>query len=141
MQQLKISLPDGLRAALDEASAKSGNSLAEEIRKRLWLSFEYDQLPEPRRALVEAVKDLCALFGPATGYEWSATLKGRQTLALAIKEVLESEAPKHGGAAEDLWEPGDPSTAARMLVRYYRRALEREQAAQDYANHIKGRKR
>jgi plasmid stability protein len=131
MQQLKISLPDGIRAALEEASAKSGRSLAEEIRERLAWAFKREALADPTRALVGHVEELGALFEPATGYEWSATLKGRQTLALAIQEVLESEAPKHGGAAEG---PGDPSTAARMLVRYYRRNLEiREQIVQAYA--------
>jgi hypothetical protein len=138
MQQLKISLPDGTRAALDEASAKSGNSLAEEIRKRLWLSFEYEELAEPTRALLRAVKELGASFEPLTGYESSATLKGRRTLALAIQEVLESEALKHGGAAEDLSGPGDPSTAARMLVRHCRRNLEiQEQTLQVWENYVK----
>jgi hypothetical protein len=39
MKQLKISLPDELRAKLDEAAAASGKSVAEEIRSRVEQTF------------------------------------------------------------------------------------------------------
>jgi hypothetical protein len=132
MQQLKISLPDGTRAALDEASAESGRSLAEEIRERLGWSFEYERLDKPTRELLFAAKELAAMFQPDTGENWSETLKGRQALGLTIKGYLESGAPKHGGAAEDLFGPGDPQTVAHMLLRHFERLLEtREETARD----------
>jgi hypothetical protein len=123
MRQLKISLPDGTRSALDEASAKSGRSLAEEIRERLAWSFEYEGLEKPTRELLYSVKELAALFQLDTGQDWAATLKGRLALGLTIQRFLESGAPKHGGAAEDLFGPGDPETVSRMMLRHFERYL------------------
>jgi hypothetical protein len=123
MQQLKISLPDGTRAALDEASAKSGRSLAEEIRERLAWSFEYEALEKPTRDLLYAVKELGALFPLDTGHDWATTLKGRQALGLTIQGFLESGAPTDGGATEDLFGPGDPQTVSRILLRHFERYL------------------
>jgi hypothetical protein len=38
-RQVGISLPAGLRAKLDDAAARSGISLAEEVRRRLFWTF------------------------------------------------------------------------------------------------------
>jgi hypothetical protein len=47
MKQIKVSLPDDLRLQLEDAAAKAGRSLSEEVRERV-------ALPESVRAHVEA---------------------------------------------------------------------------------------
>jgi hypothetical protein len=139
MQQLKISLPDWIRAALDKASAKSGRSLAEEIRDRLAWSFDYEGLDKPSRDLLQAVKELGLLHYVDTGHEWSATLNGRQALGLAIQGFLESGAPKQGGAAED--GPGDPATVSRIILRHFEREEEERERERDQRRLHEGGKR
>jgi hypothetical protein len=112
-------------SALDKASTESGRSVAEEIWERLSWSFEQDVADKPMAELLFAVRELGQLFHSDTGLDWHTTLKGREALALAIKEVLESEAPKQGAAVEDLFGPLDPTTVAHMLARHYRRFIER----------------
>jgi predicted DNA-binding protein len=121
MKQYKVSLPDELYERLAAAGTKSGRSLSDEIRTRIELSLERDAVEEPMRDLLYAVERLGRLFRLDTGFDWAATLKGRQAMALAITEILEGEAPKHKSlAVEDLFGPLDPTTVAHMLARHYR---------------------
>jgi hypothetical protein len=121
VQSLKISLPDGTRAALDAASAQSGKSLAEEIRERLAWSFEADVSPGPMRDLLFAVRQLGRLFYIDTGRNWHETLKDRQAMALAIKEIVDSGEPTNPSGTGA---PGDPPSVAHILVRHFQRFME-----------------
>jgi hypothetical protein len=123
-RQLAVALPPETRSHLEEAAAAAGHSLAEEIRRRLTFTI----VDQPTHDLLAAVKVLTGLFQIDVGHDWHVTLKGRQTLARAIQEILESGAPKHGSlAVEELFGPLDPPTAAHMLVRRYRQFLKTQE--------------
>ena len=70
MQQLKISLPDETRAALDAASAQSGKSLADEIRERLAWSFEHEAVDKPTRDFLAGLALMPAEIELETGAAW-----------------------------------------------------------------------
>jgi hypothetical protein len=92
MKQLKISLPDDLRAKLDEAAALSGNSVAEEIRQRVekTFSFAFAQLnaDEETRALVDAVYWLTWHVESDMGARWHQHLQVRRALLDAVSEYM-----------------------------------------------------
>jgi hypothetical protein len=71
MKQMKVALPDDLRARLDAAGEKSGRSVAEEIRARIEASFARDAVVD--KATRDFFEDLALL--PAeieleTGAAW-----------------------------------------------------------------------
>jgi hypothetical protein len=70
MAQLKITLPDAIRAKLDAAAAKSGYSLAEEIRSRLERTFADDELDQPTRDFLDGLKLIPAEIERETGALW-----------------------------------------------------------------------
>jgi len=120
MKQLKVSLPDDLRAQLDAASAKSGESVAEEIRRRAELSFLQEAVDKPLRDLLENVARLAAEAARETGVAWYSHAGAYEVLRLAIQLWLEPLKPKgptafgdrpHATTFED-----DPYKLAALIV-------------------------
>jgi hypothetical protein len=70
MAQLKITLPEPIRAKLDAAAEKSGYSLAEEIRSRLERTFAEDELDQPTRDFLDGVELMPAEIERETGAAW-----------------------------------------------------------------------
>jgi plasmid stability protein len=68
-KQLKVSLPDELRARLDAASAKSGRSVAEEIRSRVEASFA-EAADQPTHDFLRGVALMAAEIARETGAVW-----------------------------------------------------------------------
>jgi plasmid stability protein len=70
MQRLKIALPEELRAQLDAASAKSGRSVADEIRRRVEASFAHEAVDKPTRDFVDGIALMPAEIERETGGVW-----------------------------------------------------------------------
>jgi hypothetical protein len=69
--QLKITLPDDLRADLDAACAASGYSVAEEIRQRVERTFKQDAIDPPTWKLMQYVGKLADLVRLQTNHlDW-----------------------------------------------------------------------
>ena len=95
MKQMKVALPDELRARLDAASKKSGRSVAEEIRARVEASFTRDAVVDkPTRDLHEGVALMAAEIALETGANWHEHAGAHETLEWAIKMRLRELKPK-----------------------------------------------
>jgi hypothetical protein len=88
MKQLKISLPDELRAKLDEAAGISGNSVAEEIRSRVEQTFQTQRADDETQALIEALQWLARHVYLDTGAQWHQHRLARMALLDAIREYM-----------------------------------------------------
>jgi hypothetical protein len=131
MQQLKISLPDETRAALDAASAQSGKSLADEIRTRLAWSFEQDAVDKPTRDLLVDIGGLAEQLARDKGFRWHSHDKARQTFIEAVKDWIANlkpaprltlrRKPKPPGVSDLMWGDDDPATLGRAIARHYGR--------------------
>jgi hypothetical protein len=150
MQQLKISLPDETRAALDAASAQSGKSLADEIRARLAWSFEQDAVDKPTRDLQADIAGLAEQLSRDKRFSWYAHDKARQTFIEAVKDwitnlkptrrwpLLKPETP---GATALMWGDDDPATLGRAIARHYARfkaAIEASEEEMRRLHNIRG---
>jgi plasmid stability protein len=120
MKQLKVSLPDDLRARLDAASAKSGRSVGEEIRGRIEATFTQEAVDKSTRELAENVARLAAEIERERGAAWHKHAGAHEVLALAIQLWLEPLKPKgptafgdrpHATTSED-----DPHKLAALIV-------------------------
>jgi hypothetical protein len=93
MQRLKIALPDDLRARLDAASAKSGQSVAEEIRSRVEETFAREAADKPSADFLEGVALLPAEIERETGANWHGHAGAHEALVQAIISRLETLKP------------------------------------------------
>jgi hypothetical protein len=84
MGQLKITMPDDLRAKLDQASADSSLSVAEEIRSRVERTFQEDSADPPTRELMDSVQELAELVKLQTGRSWHEDVRAANILFEAI---------------------------------------------------------
>jgi hypothetical protein len=84
MGQLKITMPDDLRVKLDQASAKSSLSVAEEVRSRVERTFQEDAADPPTRELMDTVQKLAELVKLQTGRPWHEDDRGANLLCEAI---------------------------------------------------------
>jgi hypothetical protein len=99
MQRFKIALSDELRAQLDTASKKSGESVAEEIRRRIETSFEREiDLDKPTRDLIEGLARMPAEIERETGAAWHKHAGAYEALVQAILSRLHGLKPKEGPA-------------------------------------------
>jgi hypothetical protein len=125
MKQLKISLPDDLRARLDAAAQKSGNSLAEEIRRRVEFTLEEDEAQhDPKMAAL--MNDIYRLVGETevhAGAAWHLDPKVVETLRIVLDAYL-SELPSAGPSALDF----DPPTLARAIIQQRKKQVEMDRA-------------
>jgi hypothetical protein len=94
MKQMKVALPDDLRARLDAASEKSGRSVAEEIRARVEASFTRDVVDKPTRDFLDGVALMPAEIELETGAAWHKHAGAHETLKQAILARLEVLKPK-----------------------------------------------
>jgi hypothetical protein len=102
MKQMKVALPEELRARLDAASEKSGRSVAEEIRARVEASFTRDAVVDkPTRDLFEGLALLPAEVEFETGAAWHEHAGAHETLTQAIISRLEALKPKGSTAFGD----------------------------------------
>jgi hypothetical protein len=88
MQRLKIALPDELRARLDAASKKSGQSVAEEIRSRVEASFTRETADQPTADFLEGLARMAAEIALECGGAWYAHAGSHETFAHAILSRL-----------------------------------------------------
>jgi hypothetical protein len=95
MKQMKVALPDHLRARLNAASEKSGRSIAEEIRARVEQSFTRDAVADTAtRDFLEGVALMAAEIERETGANWHQHAGAHETLEWAIKFRLRELKPK-----------------------------------------------
>jgi hypothetical protein len=94
MQRLKIALPDELRARLDGASAKSGRSVAEEIRRRCEQSFAQETVDKPTQDVVEAMPEMAAAMELEMGSAWHKHAGAHYAFGQVILTRLERFRPK-----------------------------------------------
>src|SRR5262249_42954886 len=85
---LKIVMPDKLRARLDAASEKSGESVAEEIRIRVALSFGWDAIDPRTLRLMQTVLSLADLVKAQTGRHWHEDPRANRILLKALDARL-----------------------------------------------------
>lgn len=94
-EQLKISLPGGLRGRLDAAVAKSGHTLSYEIRSRIERTFADDEVDRPTRELMRAVERLCDWVLLQTGCSWYTDPFTNQILRRAITARIARSLPEN----------------------------------------------
>src|SRR5262249_22818410 len=91
MKQLKVALPDDLRARLEAASSKSGRSLADEIRVRVETSFAADQ---PTSVLLNDVATIAVETELEMGRPWYKDASAHFVFGETILNRLERSRPK-----------------------------------------------
>ena len=95
MKQMKVALPDDLRARLDAASEKSGRSVAEEIRARVEQSFTRDAVVDkPTRDFLEGVALMAAEIELETGAAWHKHAGAHEVFVQAVVSRLDGLKPK-----------------------------------------------
>jgi hypothetical protein len=70
MQQLKVSLPDEMRARLDAAASAAGHTLGEEIRLCIQRAYSWEQFDAPTQVLMHLIGRLAAVTEVQTGRTW-----------------------------------------------------------------------
>jgi hypothetical protein len=83
-KQLPVSLTPHLRRELEAAAARSGNSLGEEVRQRLFRSFADETVDMRTRELARAVIGFAIDVKQETGRDWFAHPAANRTLRFAI---------------------------------------------------------
>ena len=94
MQRLKIALPDELRARLDAASVKSGQSVAEEIRSRVEASFAREVADATTRDFLEGVALMPAEIEREFGAAWDRHAGAHEMFTQTILARLKLLKPK-----------------------------------------------
>jgi hypothetical protein len=145
-RQLAVALPEEFRSRLEASAAGSGVSLAEEIRRRVRLSFEQDAVDRPTRDLLAAVRWIAEeLDRQAAPVSWQNHPKANEALTEALRTWLEIIKPRRapgGVAASDLMAPDDPPTLGRSIARHYQRfKSEMEKSEREIRELLKGEKR
>jgi plasmid stability protein len=87
-KQFKITLPDDLRARLEAAAAKSGRSIADEIRVRVEAALKRDELDKPTRDLLEGLALFPAEIALETGAAWHKHAGAWMALLEAIRRRM-----------------------------------------------------
>lgn len=120
-KQMGVALPGRLREKLAASSAAANVSIAEEIRRRLEMSFENDARDDYTQALVSAAIWIAGdITAQGAGAYWYATQKGRQAVAAGIRHFIETLQPAvRAGVGEDQFGPDDPETLGRASARHY----------------------
>jgi hypothetical protein len=104
MKQIKVSLPDGLRAQLEEAATNADHSLSEEVRTRIEESLEEDVIDPETRKLMAGIGALAHLVRIQTGRNWYDHAASNRVLRHAITARLER---MKGGTDEAVFHPGE----------------------------------
>jgi Arc-like DNA binding dprotein len=93
-RQLKVSLPDSLRRQLDAAAKKSGESVAEEIRRRVEQSFAQEAADRVSRDFLERVAAMPAAIELEMGSAWHKDASAHFVFGETILNWLERFKPK-----------------------------------------------
>jgi hypothetical protein len=88
VKQLKISLPDTLRDQLDAVAAKSGNSVAEEIRRRVERTLVEDDLDPITREFLTGIVNLAANVQADFCAAWHSFQEVHEVFASALLRRL-----------------------------------------------------
>ena len=107
-KQMGVALPDYLRVELAAASAAANVSIAEEIRRRLDMSFEYDALDDETQDLVSVAIWIATDITNQLGTYWHVTQQGRRAVAAGIRLYIETLVPPPQVADRALLDPDDP---------------------------------
>jgi hypothetical protein len=124
-RQINVGLDDATRLRLEESASKSGRSIADEIRSRIWETFGYDEYDAPTRALARDVADLATKVQTASGVSW-AHPAARVALVVAVQEWLAKINPPELADVPKPRELSDPSVVGRAVARLHRHAMEED---------------
>jgi hypothetical protein len=111
MKQIKVSLPDDVRAVIEKASAEAGHSLSEEIRRRLEQTLKENAYDSETRKLMAAVHRFAVLVKLQTNHRWQDHPAANRVMRQAITARLARLKP--GG--EPLFSP-DELPSARLVT-------------------------
>jgi hypothetical protein len=122
-RQLAVALPPDTRAHLD-ATAKAGNrSVAEEMRRRIDKSIDWEKFDEVTMELLEGIKQMSALLSQDFGMEWHEHPRAHEAFKVAVAQRIAEYAPPPSApsaAASDLGlvrSTDPPDTIGRMRER------------------------
>jgi len=120
MPQLKVTIPEDLRARLDAASAESGDSLAGEIRDRLEQVLRDEiEFDERTRKLGRDVMLLSRLIERHAQVPWHDHAAARTAFAFAFSRYLEGLTPQPDGPGEiapAMSRPGQAEAVGRVIA-------------------------
>jgi hypothetical protein len=102
-KQLPVSLTPHLRRELEAAAAKSGVSLGEEVRQRLFKSFADETVDARTRELADAVIRFALGVKQETGRKWYAHPAANRALRFTVTARLARLRPK----GEPAFAPGE----------------------------------
>jgi hypothetical protein len=123
MKQLKIVLPVELRAELDAAAAKSGKSVAEEIRSRVEWTFDLEPMDKPTLELLTAVALMAAAVERETGAAWHTHPGAHTTFRHAVSGYLADLRPGVGlfafGARPYQADPSDDPELIGLTIKQW----------------------
>jgi hypothetical protein len=87
-QQYKITLGDELRALLEEASARSGRPMSEEIRERLERSLNVDRFDQPTREFAQLIFVIAREVELDIGTKWHADPAAHRVFQRMVRYVM-----------------------------------------------------
>jgi hypothetical protein len=127
LTQLPVSLTRALRDYLEIASIASGNSLGEEVRRRLTRSFQEDARDQNLRSLIDDIAGVVEILKFKTGCDWhsdAATHVAFRAAVLALVGERKPDGFPNFSAPHMLFGTGvdvgdDPETIGRQAVRDY----------------------
>jgi hypothetical protein len=87
-KQMGVSLPDDLRKMLEDACARADRSLAEEIRVRLYRTFDLEEIDPSVRSFMAETGLLAMFTGRQTGQDWRTHPAANAVLRHALNAWL-----------------------------------------------------
>jgi hypothetical protein len=127
MEQLKIALSDELRERIEAAASRYGNSLAQEIRRRVEMSLDDDDAGRDdfiTRALLADVLTLIRYVEDYTGVAWYEDPRAQKTLQLALDAYVNCSYDWYSKKPSPL--DFDPATLAHAITRQMKKDSEIE---------------
>jgi hypothetical protein len=80
-------LPTSLRAELDAAAAKSGQSVAEEIRQRVWRTLRQDTVDSSAAEFASKIAWLAEQITRDKGFNWHDHIKAFEAFADRARSI------------------------------------------------------
>jgi hypothetical protein len=118
MNPLKFQVTDELRVRLDQAVARSGKGLGEEIRDRLMATFAEEELAAPTVELRRACISLGELVKIDCGSDWSISPVAHVEFTAAMSQRLANYGPptpdRTVATISDMFAPADPVMLGRI---------------------------
>ncbi len=147
-RQLAVALPEETRSHLEKAAAASGQSIAEEIRRRIDTTIASEAIDPVTRELRDGLLNIAALLRSDFAADWHTSWWAHKAFVAAIiQRLAEYQPPERQSAAVNaLFDP--PETIGRLRERDDRRTHDYPQlkAAQQRkgrrlsARHIKAKR-